>query len=208
MTNEKAVIYVVDDDASVLKSLERLLRSEGYEVKTFTTALEFLVFQHSDAPSCLILDLQMPEIGGLELQDRLADKGISIPVIFITAHGTVPITVRAMKAGAVDFLQKPVGSTELLNTVSGAISKDRQAKRDQKELKIFRERLETLSPREYEVFAHVVTGKLNKQIAFDLGTTERTIKAHRARVMQKTGAKSLADLVRFAQKLGIPSPGV
>jgi FixJ family two-component response regulator len=206
MKDEKPVVYVVDDDPSVLKSLERLLRSAGYEAKTFNSALEFLDFRHPDAPGCLVLDVKMPELSGLELQENLAGREIMFPVIFITGHGTVPMSVRAMKAGAVDFLQKPFLESDLLNIVSGAISADRQAKQEQRELKELRERLKTLTPREYEVFGLVVTGMLNKQVAFDLGTSEKTIKVHRARIMEKMGAKSLAELVRFADKLGIRSP--
>jgi RNA polymerase sigma factor (sigma-70 family) len=203
MTGEKPLVYVVDDDPSVLRSLERLLRSEGYDLETFTSAQEFLDFQHPDTPSCLILDVKMPGLSGLELQERLTDKGISLPIIFITGHGTVPASVKAMKAGAVDFLLKPFSPTDLLETVAKALEKDLQAKQRERELKQLQERLRTLTPREYQVFRLVVTGMLNKQIAFDLGTTEKTIKVHRARIIEKMGAKSLADLVRFAEKLGI-----
>src|SRR5512143_669421 len=206
MKDERPVLYVVDDDPSVLKSLERLLRSAGYQVEIFTSALEFLDFGHRDAPGCLILDVKMPELGGLELQERLAARDITFPVIFITGHGTVPMSVRAMKAGAVDFLQKPFLDKDLLDVIRGAVATDRQARREQSGLRQLRERLKTLTPREYEVFGLVVTGMLNKQIAFDLGTSEKTIKVHRARVMEKLGAQSLADLVRFAEKLGILSP--
>ena len=207
MTDEPPLVYVVDDDPSVLRSLERLLRSAGYDVMAFNSALEFLALQHPDRPGCVILDVKMPELGGLELQEQMAGKGIPFPVIFITGHGTVPISVKAMKAGAIDFLQKPCVDCDLLATVAGAVAKDRQAKREQRELRKLRARLNTLTPREYEVFALVVTGLLNKQIAFDLGTTEKTIKVHRARVFEKVGAASLADLVRFAEKLGIrPTP--
>ncbi|GLI33755.1 DNA-binding response regulator [Desulforhabdus amnigena] len=192
----------------MLKSLERLLRSEGYDVKTFTSALDFLDFQHPDVPGCLVLDVKMPELGGLELQERLAEKEIAFPIIFITGHGTVPMSVRAMKAGAVDFLEKPFLDKDLLDVVSRAVAADRQAKQEQRELRKLRERLKTLTPREHEVFGLVVTGMLNKQIAYDLGTSEKTIKVHRARIMEKLGAGSLADLVRFAEKLCIRSPEI
>ncbi|NLI34643.1 MAG: response regulator transcription factor [Deltaproteobacteria bacterium] len=205
MTDEKPLVYVVDDDPSVLRSVERLLRSVGYDLETFTSAQEFLDFQHPDTPSCLILDVKMPGLSGLELQERLTDKEISLPIIFITGHGTVPASVKAMKAGAVDFLLKPFSPTDLLETIAKALEKDRQAKQYERELKQLRERSKTLTPREYEVFGLVVSGMLNKQIAFDLGTTEKTIKVHRARIIEKMGAKSLADLVRFAEKLGIRS---
>jgi FixJ family two-component response regulator len=208
MKDEMPVVYVIDDDPSVLKSLERLLRSAGYQVEIFTSALEFLDCSHRDAPGCLILDVKMPELSGLELQERLAARELTLPVIFITGHGTVPMSVRAMKAGAVDFLQKPFLDRDLLDAISGAIATDQQAKRSQRDLQKLRNRLKTLTPRESEVFGLVVTGMLNKQIAFDLGTAEKTIKVHRARVMEKLGADSLADLVRFAGKLGIRSPEI
>ena len=203
MTEEKPVVYVVDDDPSVRKALERLLRSGGHEAKTFPSALEFLDFSFSDAPGCLILDVKMPGLGGLELQDRLADKGISLPIIFITGHGTVPASVRALKAGAMDFLQKPFEDRDLLGAVSQGIEKDRRLRHEQKEMKKLRAKWDTLTQREREVFRLVVTGMLNKQVAFDLGITEKTIKVHRGRVMEKMGAQSLSDLVRFSEKLGI-----
>jgi FixJ family two-component response regulator len=208
MKDEKPIVYVVDDDPAVLKSLERLLRSVDYAVKTFSSAIEFLDSQHHDAPGCLILDVNMPELSGLELQELLVSKEIRSPVIFITGYGTVPTTVRAMKAGAVDFLQKPFMDSDLLDIIAGAIALDRQSKREQMEQRDLRERLKTLTPREYEVFTLVVTGMLNKQIAYHLGTAEKTIKVHRSRVMEKMCAGSLADLVRFADKLGIPSSQV
>jgi FixJ family two-component response regulator len=199
---------VVDDDPSVLKSLERLLRSAGYDVETFSSALEFLDSQHRDVPCCLVLDIRMPEMTGLELQERLTAGETALPVIFITGHGTIPMSVRAMKAGAVDFLQKPFLDRDLLDVISRAVAADRLAKQERWQLKLLRQRLKTLTPRESEVFGLVVTGMLNKQIAFDLGATEKTIKVHRARVMEKLGAESLADLVRFAERLGIGSPEV
>jgi FixJ family two-component response regulator len=208
MKDEEPVVYVVDDEPAVLKSLERLLRSAGYDVKTFTSAFEFLDFQQPDVHGCLVLDVRLPELDGLELQERLADREITFPVVFITGHGTVPMSVRAMKAGAVDFLQKPFLEKDLLDVVSGAIAVDRQSKRETRELRKLRERMKNLTPREYEVFELVVTGMLNKQIAYDLGTSEKTIKVHRARVMEKLGAESLADLVRFAGRLRINSPQV
>ncbi len=205
MTEEKPVVYVVDDDPSVRKALERLLRSAGYNAMTFAAAPEFLNFTCPDTPGCLILDIKMPELSGLELQDRLSEKDLFLPIIFITGHGTVPASVRAFKAGALDFLQKPFKDRELLDAVSRGIEKHRRLRREHKELQTLRTRLEKLSPRERDVFSLVVTGMLNKQVAFDLGITEKTIKVHRARVMQKMSAQSLADLVRFAEKLGIRS---
>ena len=208
MTDERPVVYVVDDDPSVLRSLERLLRSAGFDFRTFTSAREFLDAPHPDVPACLILDVQMPGVSGLELQNRLAEKGFFFPIIFVTGHGTVPISVQAMKAGAVDFLLKPFDTGDLLDAVSRALEKDRVGRRDRKELRQLQERLKSLTPREYQVLGVVIAGMLNKQIAFDLGTTEKTIKVHRGRIMEKMGAKSLADLVRFSEKLGIRSPEV
>lgn len=208
MTEEKPVVYVVDDDPSVRKALERLLRSAGHEAKTFASAFEFLDFNHPETPGCLILDIRMPKVSGLELQDRLAEKGISFPIIFITGHGTVPASVKAFKAGAMDFLQKPFGERELLDAVSRGIDKHRRLRQEQREVTALLARLETLTPREREVFRLVVKGMLNKQAAFELGTTEKTIKVHRGRVMEKMDAQSLAELVRFAEKLGIRSSEV
>ena len=206
MTVEKPVVYVVDDDPSVGKALERLMRSAGHDVRTFTSALDFVRCRNLEAPACLILDVSMPDLNGLELQEYLADQGSSLPIVFITGHGTVPMSVKAMKAGAVDFLQKPFNDTDLLNAISHAIETDRQAKKKREQLKKLRERMEMLTPREREVFQLVVTGMLNKQIASQLGTVEKTVKVHRARIMAKMGAQSLADLVRFADKLSTHSP--
>ena len=206
MTEDKPLIYVVDDNPSMRKALERLLRSAGHDAQTFSSALEFLDFNHPDAPGCLILDIKMPKLSGLELQERLAAKGISFPIVFITGHGTVPASIRAFKAGAMDFLQKPFKDSELLDAVSRGIEKHRRLKQEQNEIKELRARMEALTPRECEVLRLVVSGMLNKQVAFDLGTAEKTIKVHRARVMEKMGAQSFADLVRFAEKLGIRSP--
>jgi FixJ family two-component response regulator len=205
MTEEKPLVYVVDDDPSVRKGLERLLRSAGYGVNTFASASEFLDFSCPDIPGCIILDIQMPKISGLELQDCLAEKCFCLPIVFITGHATIPASVRALKAGAVDFLQKPFEETELLDAVSRGIEKHRRLRQEQNILKVLRARAATLTPREREVFGLVVSGMLNKQVAFDLGTAEKTIKVHRARVMEKMCAQSFADLVRFAQKLEVHS---
>ena len=203
MTEEKPVVYVVDDDPSIRKALKRLFGSAGYAAETFESAQQFLNFSFPDKPGCLVLDIQMPDVSGLDLQDLLAAKEISFPIIFITGHGTVPASVRAFKAGAMDFLQKPFKDSELLDVVANGINKHRHLLKEQRDMKIIESRLEALTPREYEVFIHVASGKLNKQVAFDLGIAEKTVKVHRARVMEKTGAQSLADLVRIAEKLQI-----
>ena len=205
MREERPVVYVVDDDPSVRKAMARLLSSSGHEAKTFASAEEFLDFNYPDTPGCLILDIKMPKLNGLELQDRLSENDISFPIIFITGHGTVPASVKAFKAGAMDFLQKPFKDKELLRAVSLGIEKHRSLLQEQKEMKTLHARMETLTPRELEIFGLVVSGMLNKQIAFDLGISEKTVKVHRARVMEKMGAESLPDLVRFAEKLGIHS---
>ena len=208
MTSSDAVVFVVDDDPSVRSALKRLIKSVGLKVTTFTSAQEFLDHDHPDTPSCLVLDIRMPGLSGLELQDQMAALGLNMPIIFITGHGSVPISVRAMKEGAVDFLEKPFDDQTLLDAIHQAIEKDKQVKREQTELREIKQRVASLTPREYEVFSLVITGMLNKQIAFELGTSEKTIKVHRARVMQKMHAESLANLVRLAEKAGIHLPKV
>ena len=205
MTEEKPIVYVVDDDPSVRKALERLLRSGGYETKTFASALEFMDYNPPYVPSCLVLDIKMPKLNGLELQDRLAEKEIFVPIIFITAHGTVPDSVKALKAGAMDFLEKPFKENELLEVVSKGIQKHHILMKQKRQMKTLTARLHTLTPREREIFKFVVSGMLNKQVAYDLGITEKTVKVHRAQVMKKMKAESFADLVRFAEKLQIHS---
>lgn len=197
----KPVVYVIDDDASVRKSLERLIRSAGMDVKTFSSARDFLSYNPPDLPGCLVLDVKMPGITGLELQEKLTALHRSIPLIFITGFGNVPASVQAMKAGAVDFLEKPFEDKTLLEAIYRAINHDVQYRQRNKELFAIRKRSESLTNREREVFALVVTGMLNKQIAFQLGITEKTIKVHRARIMRKMGVQSLADLVRLAERL-------
>ena len=199
--DNQSVVYVVDDDAAVRKSLERLIRSVGLAVETFPSARDFLVSDLSDRPGCLLLDIGMPEITGLELQEQLTALNQSLPIIFLTGLGSIPKSVQAMKAGAVDFLEKPCVPETLLKAIEQAINHDKQGRQTTSELTAIQKLLESLSVRELEVFELVVTGMLNKQIAFQLGVAEGTIKVHRARVMQKMGAKSLADLVRLAERL-------
>jgi len=196
-------IFIVDDDASFLKAVTRLLRAGGYDARTFTSADEFMKNPLADAPGCLIVDLHMPGMNGLDLQDSLAKLGNPLPVIFLTGHGDIPTSVHAIRRGAEDFLTKPVGREKLFEAVQRALARstrERQAHLKNGEL---RARYETLTPREREVLAHIVTGQLNKQIAADLDTTERTIKAHRANLTAKLQIQSVAELVRLAQALEI-----
>ena len=197
------VVFVVDDDASVRRSLARLLRSAGFEVEAFASAEDFLSAAHPERPSCLVLDLHMPGIGGLDLQHRLAAAGLDPAIVFLTGHGTVPSSVRAMKAGAVDFIQKPFDGLDLLAAVGRAVDRDRGARVERREREQVRVRFDVLTPRERQVMALVVAGLPNKLVADRLGTSEKTIKVHRGRVMAKMGAASLADLVRMGEKIGV-----
>jgi FixJ family two-component response regulator len=206
MTETKPIVFVVDDDLSVRRSTERLIRSIGLEVQTFTSAREFLKSSRPKGPACLVLDVRMPGLSGMDLQRELARSEIHIPIIFITAHGDIPMSVRAMKAGAVEFLTKPFRSRILLDAIRAAIDRDRAASNERSEIEALRQRYEQLTPREREVLLLVAAGLLNKQVAGKLATTERTIKFHRAHIMQKTHAESVADLVRMVEKLGIASP--
>jgi len=203
MSSSIATVFVVDDEISVRRALSNLLRAAGLKVATFDSAQAFLECYDPRAPGCLVLDLAMPGLNGLELQEALAAKGSPLPIIFLTGQGDLPSGLKAMKRGAVDFLGKPVDAAELIPAVRGAIEKDRLARRADEELTEIRRRLASLTPREYEVLCHVVSGKLNKQIAADIGTVEKTVKVHRARVMEKVKAGSLAELVRMAQRAGI-----
>jgi FixJ family two-component response regulator len=199
----EAKVYVVDDDPSVRAGLSRLLQSMGLTVKTFASAREFLEQAVSEEPGCLIVDLRMPAMNGLELQEQLMTRNLNLPVIFLTGYGTVPASVRAMKRGAVDFLEKPVDDQVLLDAIYQALEKDRGNRHNQAEAKAIQDRLKSLTPREYEVFTLITTGLLNKQVAYELGTAEKTIKVHRARIMEKMHCESLAQLVRLAEKAGI-----
>jgi len=204
--SEDATVFVVDDDASVRRSTERLVRSHGFGVWSFASAREFLDGARVEGPACLVLDLRMPGGSGLDLQRELAQRGVEIPVIFLTGHGDIPTTVRAMKAGAVEFLTKPVRPKELLGAIRTAIERDRASRRARGELSELRARYERLTAREREVMRFVVAGLLNKQIAAELGAAERTVKFHRAHLMEKMRADSLAELVRMAARLGLAAP--
>jgi FixJ family two-component response regulator len=196
------IVFVVDDDLDVLMSLARVLRSAGLEVATFSSPSEFLEQHAPRAAGCLVLDVEMPGLNGLELQGALKAKGSKIPIIFLTGRGDIPMSVHAMKGGASDFLTKPVHDGDLLKAVHIALEKDRIERQSRAEMNDIQERLATLTPREREVLNHVVTGQLNKQIALDLGTVEQTIKVHRARVMEKMRVNSVAELVRLTERLG------
>jgi len=200
---DRAVVFVVDDDASVRESLDSLIRSAGLRVKTFASGLEFLQQPRPEVPSCLVLDVRLPDRNGLQLQRELAAAGVSLPIIFITGHGDIPMSVRAMKAGAVEFLTKPFRDEDLLDAIHAALERDREALAQRMETAELRQRFGSLTPREREVMASVVKGLLNKQIAAELGTAEITVKIQRSRVMKKMKADSLPGLVRMASRLGI-----
>jgi FixJ family two-component response regulator len=200
------IIYVIDDEITIGIALQRLLRSVGLAVQTFTSAQEFLNAELQDASGCLVLDVRMPGMNGLEVQQRLAAAGICLPVIFLTGHADIQMTVRAMKAGAVEFLTKPFHEQELLDAIQAALQRLRIERKNRGERSALRTRYRSLTPRESEVFSLVTCGLLNKQIAAELGASEKTIKIHRAHVMHKMNAGSLADLVRMAEKLQIGPP--
>lgn len=201
----KTVIAIVDDDPSAREGLSSLLQSAGLLVEAFASAQEFLSRSGSDAPSCLVLDLQMPGLSGLDLQKRMSEAGLEIPIIFLTGHGNIPASVQAMKAGAVEFLTKPFDDQELLLAVQEAVKRDRCTRQQHAETRKLRDRYESLTPREQQVMQQVVSGLLNKQVAAELNITEFTVKIHRAHVMRKMHADSLPDLVRMAESLGIPA---
>lgn len=205
MKQPDSIVYVVDDDSSVREAIKSLIMSVGLRVETFGTAQEFLKSTRLDAPGCVVLDVRLPGLSGLDLQRELAAHGINLPVIFITGHGDIPMSVRAMKAGALEFLTKPFRDQDLLDAIQQALERDRSARQQRSETAELRERFDSLTAREREVMGLVVSGLLNKQIAGELGTSEVTIKIHRSQVMKKMDAGSLAELVRMTEKLGIPA---
>jgi FixJ family two-component response regulator len=200
-------IFLVDDDAGVLKALDRMLQLRGYEVRSFTSPQAFLASHDTSVPGCAVLDLAMPDLDGLELQHALTAGGSLRPVIFLTGEGDIPTSVRAMRAGAVDFLTKPVSDVDLLAAIARAKKVDIENRSASASLNSINARLAMLTPREREVMTHVVAGRLNKQIAGDIGTVEKTVKLHRGRMMRKLGVRSVADLVRLAERAGITAGG-
>ena len=201
----EAVIAIVDDDPSVQRGLQRLIRSAGWKAETFASAQEFLARSRAESPNCVLLDLQLPGLSGLDIQKRMAEVGLEIPIVFLTGHGNIPASVQAMKAGAVQFLTKPADEQELLQAIEEAVERDRRMRQQHVELSQLRGRYESLTPREQEVMQQVISGMLNKQIAAELNITEDTVKFHRGHIMRKMRADSFADLVRMAENLGIPS---
>jgi len=202
LNGAQAAVFIVDDDFSVREALKNLFRSVGLRAETFTSAQEFFAYRRPDIPGCLVLDVRLPGLSGLELQRMLVEARVDLPVIFITGHGDIQMSVRAMKAGAVEFLTKPFRDQDLLDAVHQAIERDRSGRARLAEDAELRQRFESLSPREQEVMALVSHGLLNKQIAAELNMSEATVKLHRGRVMQKMGAESLADLIRMSEKIG------
>lgn len=205
-TETQPTVHVVDDDESTRTSLTRLLRAAGFEAASYPTAREFMASAQSARPGCIVLDVNLPELNGLDFFDAMRRQGVSLPVVFLTGYGDIPMTVRAMKAGAVDFLTKPLERGTFLNAINRALESDLEQRVERETATAVHERYESLTPREREVFAHVVAGRLNKQIAGDLNAAVRTVKAHRAHVMTKMRVRSVADLVRLAEQLGVKGP--
>ena len=206
MTEPASIVFVVDDDPSVRRAIKRLVESVGLHVELFGSATEFIRSSRPDVASCLVLDIRLPGISGLDFQRELVQAKNEIPMIFITAHGDIPMTVRAMKAGAVEFLTKPFRDQDLLDAIQVGLERDRVRRQRQAETAMLRDRLESLTPREREILPLVVSGLLNKQVAAEIGATEATVKVHRSQLMRKMGAGSLADLVRMSEKMGIAVP--
>lgn len=203
MNDDKAIVFVVDDDPSMRHSLDSLLRSVGHEVRLFSSAPEFMQAVRGDAPGCILLDVRLPGMSGLAFQQELTKAGVALPIIFITGHGDVPMTVRAMKAGAIEFLTKPFDDQVLLDAIHVALERDRVRRRDDASLAMLRGRYDALTERERQVMGHVAAGRVNKRIAVELGLSVVTVKVHRGQVMRKMQAKSVAELVRMADRLGV-----
>jgi len=206
MIEPRSIVFVIDDDAPVRDAVRSLVQSVGLQVELFGSPHEFLLQKRPDVPSCLVLDVRLPEISGLDFQQKLADANIFIPIIFLTGYGDIQMSVRAMKAGAVEFLTKPFRAQDMLDAIHLALEKDRARRQHEAEIRLLGTRFESLTPRERTVLPLVVSGRPNKQIAAAIGTSETTAKVHRSRIMRKMGASSVAELVRIAEKLGIPSP--
>jgi len=206
MTEPQPIVFIIDDDISVRDGISDLLRSVGLDAHTYGSTQEFVSSKRPDASGCIILDVRLPGRSGLDFQQTLRELGIRLPVIFITGHGNIPISVRAMKSGAIEFLTKPINEQQLLDAVHAAIELDRANRQDNALTKELRARFDSLTPREREIMSLIVSGKLNKQIGFQVGLSEMTVKVHRSHVMQKMQAKSLVDLVRMADKLGVSAP--
>jgi len=206
VTEADALVFVIDDDAAMRRSLENLIRSVGLRVEAFASAQDFLSIKREDVPGCLVLDVRLPGLSGLDLQKRMTEADIEIPIIFITGHGDIPMSVQAMKAGAVEFLSKPFRDQELLDAIQQALERDRKSREQRAEVAVLRGRFDLLTPREREVMPLLVAGLLNKQIAAELGSSETTVKIHKHHVMEKMRAGSLAELVRIADRIGILTP--